>query len=126
MASDRKTEGLLKYTKERTKTALTNVDRAIKELIKKGLKINFNSVSNAAGVSKSFLYNQYEIKKRIETLRNQQKELPSPKQIKRNTSDNSKDVIITALRVRVKRLEEENIKLKKQLEANLGNIYQKM
>jgi predicted nuclease with TOPRIM domain len=126
MASDRKTEGLLKYTKERTKTALTNVDRAIKELIKKGLKINFNSVSNAAGVSKSFLYNQYEIKKRIETLRNQQKELPSPKQIKRNTSDNSKDVIITALRERVKRLEEENIKLKKQLEANLGNIYQKM
>lgn len=71
---------------------------------------NFNAVSKAAGVSKRFLYNHPDIKQRIETIREQQKGLTSPRQVKKNISDKSKNVIITALREKVKKLEIENEK----------------
>ena len=45
---------------------IKKVDKAIRELSLGEEKINFNSVSNLSGVSKTFLYNNVEIKKRIE------------------------------------------------------------
>ena len=53
-------------------------------------KINFNSASQLSGVSKTFFYNNYNIKKRI------------------------------------KELEEENKKLKEQLELLRGKLHEKM
>lgn len=41
-------------------------------MIKKQIKINFNSVSAESGVSKAFLYRNTELRERIEKLRNQQ------------------------------------------------------
>jgi hypothetical protein len=48
------------------------VDKGIRELLLTGEKINFNSVSNLIGVSKTFMYNNKEVKERIEELRQKQ------------------------------------------------------
>jgi len=47
--------------------------------------------------SKAYLYNNQEIRNGIETLRKKQKGLPSPKQVKREMRDASKDVLIAAI-----------------------------
>lgn len=92
-------------------------------MIKKKEKINFNSVSAKSGVSKPFLYKYSEIRSRIETLRKQEEKLDSPNQVKRNMTEHSKDVMIASLRKKVKHLEEENKKLKKQLKVDWAAIY---
>ena len=60
------TKGLKEYAKQRTQFTLEKVDNAIRELSLTEQKINFNSVSQFSGVSKPFLYNNEDIKKRIE------------------------------------------------------------
>ena len=45
------------------------VDEAIKRLVHANEKINFNSVSSEAGVAKATLYNNANLRKRIELLR---------------------------------------------------------
>ena len=72
------------------------MDDAIQRLIKNKGKVNFNSVSEESGVSKAYLYTHPDIRDRIETLRKQQEGLPSPKQLKREMTDASKDVVIAA------------------------------
>lgn len=106
------TEGIIKHAKLKTEKTIQKVEETIKKMIKKQIKINFNSVSAESGVSKAFLYRNTKLRDQIETLRKQQEGLPSIKQVKRNMSDASKDVIIASLRKRVKDLENENKELK--------------
>lgn len=73
--------------------AIKKVDTAIQKLLKDKKRINLNSVSMVSGVSKAHLYNYSEVRERIETLRKQQEGLPSPKQVKREMTDASKDVL---------------------------------
>jgi predicted DsbA family dithiol-disulfide isomerase len=68
----RNTKGLKTYAEEKTKLALEKVEKAIREFFLNGENINFNSVMVDSGVSKSFLYNNKEIKERIEDLRQKQ------------------------------------------------------
>lgn len=91
-------------------------------MIKEGQKINFNSVSEKARVSKAYLYREPLIRKTIENLRQQQEGIHDFKKIKRKTSDASKDVIIETLKNKInllkhknKLLESENEHLKTQL-----------
>lgn len=84
------------------------VDEAIKRLIRANEKINFNSVSSEAGVTKATLYNNTDIRERIETLRQQQSQTPTSKQVKREMNDNNKDAIIESLKRKIKKLEDEN------------------
>jgi hypothetical protein len=69
------------------------------------------------------LYKNQELRKRIETLRKQQEGLPSPKQIKCEMTDASKDVLIAAKNKLIKALEEENKRLKDELMRLRGKIY---
>ncbi len=118
------TEGIIKHAKLKTEKTIQKVEEAIKKMIKKQVKINFNSVSAESGVSKAFLYRNTELRDRIETLRKQQEGLPSIKQAKRNMSDASKDVIIASLRKRIKDLEKENKEIKEQMKIQFGKIYE--
>ena len=86
-------------------------------------KINFNSVSNLSGVSKTFLYNNVEIKKRIEELRDKKIERVIKQRLKYDKTDKSKDIIIMAKDKKIKGLQNENRKLKEQLEAIRGKLY---
>ncbi|MFC3748702.1 DUF6262 family protein [Paenibacillus sp. GCM10012306] len=116
-------KGLLSHAKFKKETTIKKVDSALKLMIKKQMKINFNTVSEEADVSKAFLYKDAQIRERIEILRKQQLGLSSPKQVKRSTSEASKDVIIVSLRNRITLLEKENKQLKEQLKIHFGLVY---
>lgn len=120
------TKGLKKYAEEKTKLTLERVDKAIRELSLSGEKINFNSVATASGVSKTFLYKSEEVKKRIEELRQQQISREMNQRAKYDKTSKSKDIIIMAKDKKIKELEEENKKLKEQLEILRGKLYEKL
>ncbi|MFI8710691.1 DUF6262 family protein [Brevibacillus brevis] len=120
------TEAIINHAKAKTEATKKKVDNALKLMIKKQMKINFNSVSEESGVSKGYLYKNSELRHRIETLRLQQEGLPSPRFVKRNTSESSKDVLIAILRKKVEDLTKENKKLKQQLKIHFGTIYEKI
>lgn len=120
------TKGLKEYAKQRSQMALDKVDKAIRELSLAEQKINFNSVSQLSGVSKTFLYNNQEIKKRIEELRDKQTSKTMNQRAKYDKTAKSKDIIIMAKDKKIKELEEENKKLKEQLEVLRGKLYEKL
>lgn len=117
------TEGLKAYAQNKKDAALKKVDAAIQKLIREKGRINFNSVSMESGVSKAYLYNHSDVRDRIETLRRQQEGLPSPKQVKREMTDASKDVLIADKNKRIKTLEDENKRLKAELATIRGKLY---
>ena len=120
------TKGLKEYAKNKSKITLEKVDKAIRELSLTEQKINFNSVSQLGGVSKTFLYNNEDIKKRIEELRDKQTSRTMNQRAKYDKTAKSKDIIIMAKDKKIKELEEENKKLKEQLEILRGKLYEKI
>ncbi|HEF1902702.1 TPA: transposase [Bacillus cereus] len=102
------------------------VNEAIKRLLKANEKINFNSVSSEANVSKATLYNNKDFRSRIETLRNQQLQVPTPKQVKREMNESNKDALISSLKRKNKKLEDENKKLREQLKIAYADVYRKL
>lgn len=121
----RNTEGVKQHALKKSQEAVQKVDQAIQRFIKTKAKINFNQVAMVSGVSKAFLYNNQEIRNRIEGLRKQQEGLNSPQTIKRNMTDASKDSLIAAKNNRIKKLEEENKRLKDELLKLRGMVYDK-
>ncbi|WP_127493839.1 DUF6262 family protein [Paenibacillus glycanilyticus] len=105
---------------------IQRVDESIRRLVKAKEGINFNSVATDSGVSKATLYNNPEIRVRIESLRQQQSLVPTPKQIKQEMDENNKDAIIAALKRKMKKLEDENKKLREQLKFSYAEVYQKI
>ncbi|WP_144466848.1 DUF6262 family protein [Bacillus nitratireducens] len=127
------TKGILNHASEKKQKTQYRVNKAIQLMIKEGKKINFNSVSEKALVSKAYLYRDPLIRKKIEELRQHQEGIHGLKKVKRNTSNASKDVIIESLknkinllRRKVKILESENQQLKAQLKKDLGKVYENL
>lgn len=120
------TKGLKEYAKNKSKITIEKVDKAIRELSLNEQKINFNSVSELSGVSKTFLYNNEEIKKRIEELRQKQTSKTMNQRAKYDKTSKSKDIIIMAKDKKIKELELENKKLKEQLEILRGKLYEQI
>lgn len=120
------TKGLKEYAKYKSEITLGKVDKAIRELSLTEQKINFNSVSQLSGVSKTYLYNNEEVKNRIEELRQKQLSKTMNKRAKYDKTSKSKDIIILAKDKKIKELEQENRKLKEQLEVLRGKLYEKM
>jgi len=121
---ERNTDGLIKNARRKSDATAQKVDDAIQRLIKSKGRINFNSVSGESGVSKAYLYSHPDIRDRIDTLRKQQEGLPSPKRVKREMTDASKDVVIAAKNKRIKELEDENKSLKQELQKLRGKLYE--
>jgi predicted AlkP superfamily phosphohydrolase/phosphomutase len=119
---DRK-EQLRAVHESRKASTFQKVDEAIQRLVRASESINFNSVASEAGVSKATLYNHKEIRERIEGLRIQQANAPTPKQIKRVLNDKNKDAIIDSLHRRIKKLEGENKQLREQLKVVYADVY---
>ena len=126
MSEYNRTEQLKELHSKRKAITQEKVDKAIQRLIKAQKPINFNSVANESGVTKKTLYDHKNIRERIEILRYQQSQVPTPSQVKREMDDNNKDAIIASLKRKIKRLEEENKELKEQLKINYGEIYNKL
>ena len=126
MSNYNRTEHLKELHIKRKAITQEKVDKAIQRLIKAQKGINFNSVANESGVSKKTLYDNKDFRERIETLRHQQSQVPTPSQVKREMNDNNKDAIIASLKRKIKRLEEENKELKEQLKVNYADIYKQL
>ena len=113
------TEGLKKAAKSKKKNAIEATEIAIRELIKENKSISFSAVAEKANVSRAYLYQNKDIKERIESLRNQsfsKKFIPS----KLRPSESSKDTIIATLKKRIEKLDRENYALRSHLEIAYG------
>ena len=119
-----KLRGLQEHWKNKTTVAIEKVDVAIRELGINGEKINFNTVSKRSGVSKNFLYSNKHTKQRIEELRNQQINHEINQRAKFDKTSKSKDVIIEAKDKKIAKLEEENTKLKLQIQFLQTRLYE--
>lgn len=115
--------GLIKHAAEKKKITVEKVDLAIRTLIKNNENINFNSISQTSGVSKAYLYNNEEIRHRIEDLRNQECRKTTILPKRKATTEKSKDIIIMSKNKRIKELELENRKLKEELMILRGKLY---
>ena len=126
MSNYNRSEHLKELHSKRRAITQEKVDKAIQRLIKAQKAINFNSVANESGITKKTLYDNKDIRERIEILRYQQSQVPTPSQVKREMNDNNKDAIIASLKRKIKRLEEENKELKEQLKVNYSDIYKQL
>ncbi|PFD08112.1 DUF6262 family protein [Bacillus cereus] len=126
MANYDRKEHLKAIHTSRKATTSQKVDKAIQRLVRANGSINFNSVASEAGVAKATLYNNRELRERIESLRQQQAEAPTPKQIKREIDENNKDAVIASLKRKIKRLEEEKKQLREQLKVAYAEVYRKI
>lgn len=118
------TKGLKEYAKYKSEITLEKVDKAIRELSFTEQTINFNSVSQLSGVSKTYLYNNEEVKKRIEELRQKQLSEIMNERAKYDKTSKLNDIIIMAKDKKIKELEDKNRKLKEQLEVLRGKLYE--
>lgn len=123
MAKDN-TSGLKRHAKKRSKIAKEKVDKAIRNLSLLEKEINFQSVKEESGVSKSFLYNSLDIRERIENLRQKQIDQEMSQIGKRKKTKKAKDIVIEAKDKKIKELKQENDKLKKQLKILRGKVYE--
>lgn len=126
MANYDRKEHLKAIHASRKATTSQKVDKAIQRLVRANGPINFNSVASEAGVAKATLYNNRELRERIESQRQQQAEAPTPKQIKREIDENNKDAVIASLKRKIKRLEEEKKQLREQLKVAYAEVYRKI
>ncbi|MEV0779529.1 DUF6262 family protein [Streptomyces sp. NPDC050433] len=77
----RRIAALRQAAQDKHQQAVQRAEAGIRRLVKEGEEINFRAVARAAGVSLGFLYAHTDLRKRIETLRGQQRtENQSPPQ----------------------------------------------
>ncbi|HFE5364897.1 TPA: DUF6262 family protein [Staphylococcus aureus] len=114
------TTAIVQLAKDKSEKTRIRVEKTISEMALKEEKINFNSVAQKANVSKSWLYKQKDIRTRVETLRGMQISELTPR---KPSSPRSEDVLIKTLKSRIKALEEENERLKDQVQKLHGKLF---
>lgn len=119
-----KLNGLRENWKNRGTEARGKALMAIEQLTATGQRVNFNSVSKASGISKSYLYDTEEIRRRIEEQRKCEVSNEINKRAKYDKTSQSKDVIIGAKDKRIAKLLEENRKLKAEVTLLRGLLYE--
>src|SRR5260221_1562785 len=125
---ERNTTNLVAHAHQRKEQKRKRVDEAIARLLRDQQAVNFNAVAKAAGVSKTYLYCQPQLRDRIEALRQQEREQTVREPVARPTgkTDAAKNLVILAKKRRITELEEENRKLKQQLNVALGKAYDRL
>jgi chromosome segregation ATPase len=120
--TNRKIEALRSSAAQKARESAERVEKALERIIKQGQAISFKSVAQAANVSTAYLYKQSDLRNRIETLRDQQKQRPKLKQPP-PASDNSKSVIISTFKEENKRLRNQILELRRINESLTGKLY---
>ncbi|MGF9945751.1 DUF6262 family protein [Priestia megaterium] len=118
------TSKIVELARQKSLDTEKKVFSTIKSMIKNKKVINYNTVSQESKVSKSFLYNNEGLRKKIDMLRNEQAALKRIKSYKPNTSEKSKDVIIESLKFRIEHLEKENKELKEAIAVKYSEFYE--
>lgn len=96
--------------------------QALRELDRAGTPVTFESVARHAGVSRSWLYSQPDIRTEIERLRRATRRSPSPPiPVVQRTSDASLLTRLASAQERNRALTAENQRLRRQLAHALGD-----
>jgi len=110
----RNTAGLLARATSKAIDARRRAELAIQELVVEQRPVSFSAVAERAGLSKTYLYNDAALRKRIEALRDQRRIRTAQQRQARLQTDASLKVVVAAkdqqlalLRIRVKQLERE-------------------
>lgn len=111
--------------KKQSDEAKKKVKEAINQLCKEERDVNFSSIHKQSGVSRSFLYEDVEIRQLIQEHRSSATDSDMNRRAKYDKTSRSKDVIIEAKNKRIAKLEEENQRLKAELEYIRGLLYAK-
>ena len=111
--------------RKRTEEALERVLNAIKEMQAKGEPVNFNTVHLKSGASKNYLYKNELIRKEIESIRSTEAAKAGAWHKKYDRTSKSKDVLIEAKERRIAKLEEENLRLRRELDNLRRLLYEK-
>lgn len=110
-------EQLKQLHAERKVKTEKKVDKAINDLVQKNKEINFNIVSKHSKVSKATLYKNNKIRKKIEKLREQNREIFVHK-------NDGKDALISSLKRKVNSLEKEKKMLKEEISVLYSRLYE--
>ena len=103
--------------RKRSDEALSKVREAIHELQAAGEPVNFNTVHLKSGVSKNYLYTKETVRKEIEEQRSLEAAKAGAWHKKYDRTSKSKDVLIEAKDKRIAKLEEENHRLRQELDT---------
>jgi Family of unknown function (DUF6262) len=95
--------------------------QALRELDRAGLPVTFASVAGAAGISRSWLYTQPDIRDQIRELRTRSPGPASAIPASQRATDTSLRARLTAALKRNQQLAEENAQLHRQLARLLGD-----
>ncbi len=118
----RNTSGLEAHAQQKRESAIKRTEDAITRLIKDKRPVNFKTVSEESGVSRTWLYKEPEIKDRINQIKNKQtNKYRSQKKVDNKLTNQSIDTSqIDELKTKIKKLETENYALRNHLEVVYG------
>ncbi|WP_219419484.1 DUF6262 family protein [Pseudonocardia nigra] len=116
------TAGMITAARRRSELTRAKAIRALRELDGSGAPISFEAVAHAAGVSRSWLYAQADLRAEIERLRQATRRAPAPPvpAIQR-ASDASLLARLQVMTERNRQLAEENQRLRRQQAHALGD-----
>jgi hypothetical protein len=112
-------DSLAEANARRHDSALNAAREAVERLCREGQAINFGSVSRAAGVSRTWLYSQAELRDSIGRLRSSVLPTPSPEAVYRASASSLRQRLEVA-GAEITRLRAENSALRDQLARQLG------
>lgn len=118
----RNVEGMQKAQQHKIEASISRVKETIHDMKARNEPISFNSIAKQANVSKAWLYGQNDLCAQIKLLRNQNR---SNNHHVSHAAINAKDRVIASLKDRLKKIEGENIELRKQLEVVYGELHLK-
>ncbi|MBR2255926.1 MAG: transposase [Blautia sp.] len=121
---EKPTSSLEASWRKRSEEAQERVLSAIKEMQAKGEPINFNTVHLRSGASKNYLYTNEVIRKEIEKIRSIEAYKAGAWHKKYDRTSKSKDVLIEAKDKRIAKLEEENLRLRRELDNLRRLLYE--
>ena len=116
--------GLKQSARVRSEHAMDRALAALQRMDASNGDINFRSVAAEAKVSTAWLYRQQELRVRIMLSRKTVTQMASPASASQLRERQSRQNIVTTLRLRIKALEERNRELTEQLERAYGVIAQ--
>ena len=106
--------------KRRSELTRAKAVQAIRQLERSGAVVTFEAVAASAGVSRSWLYGQADLRVEIERLRERTPKSSSSVPVRQRTSDASLHARLQAALDQCRKLTEENSRLRRQLAHALG------
>jgi hypothetical protein len=124
MSSKRNTGAIVSLAAEKSEQARQRTREAVHLLQEQGKPINFTTVSRAAHVSKTFLYDarHADLAQEIRHLRELPPHSPTVSHVTQGKSEGAKDAQIARLKERVHRLEQQVSALQQENELLYGKL----